>query len=123
MENVGYDPTVIHATVHTDKYNHMKGTQKGSSTRITDPHNTFHTYTLDWTPTQIKGFVDGYHYYTFNKENSFEAWPFDQFFDIIINTAIGGNWGGQQGVDDSAFPKYYTIDYIRVYDNNFCQMK
>ena len=36
---------------------------------------------------------------------------------IILNLAIGGNWGGAQGVDDSVFPQTYKIDYVRVYSN------
>ena len=38
--------------------------------------------------------------------------------NIILNNAIGGGWGGQQGVDDSIFPTQYVIDYVRVYAPN-----
>jgi hypothetical protein len=34
--------------------------------------------------------------------------------DLILNLAIGGNWGGQQGIDDSVFPARFLIDYVRV---------
>jgi len=36
--------------------------------------------------------------------NDFSTWPFDTPENIIINTAVGGNWGGAQGVDDNIFP-------------------
>jgi hypothetical protein len=34
---------------------------------------------------------------------------------MLINLAIGGGWGGKQGIDDSIFPCRYEIDYVRVY--------
>lgn len=123
MENVGFDPNTVVCTIHCEKYNHMKHTQVSSSTKVNDPQNTWHTYTVDWTPTYIKGYVDGRNYYTFNKrENTYDAWPFDSGFMIILNTAVGGGWGGQKGIDDSVFPTHYVIDYVRVHDNGHTQI-
>ena len=34
---------------------------------------------------------------------------------MILNVAVGGNWGGIKGVDDSIFPQQMVIDYVRVY--------
>jgi hypothetical protein len=28
---------------------------------------------------------------------------------------VGGNWGGQKGVDDKTLPWRMEIDYVRVY--------
>lgn len=123
MENVGYDETGVHATVHTGKYNHMIGTQIGKVYRLSNPHTEFHTYTLDWTPTYIKAYIDGNHYFTYNKrETSFAAWPFDTDFNILLNVAVGGNWGGAQGIDNSVFPTTYTVEYVRQYQNGFVQV-
>ena len=41
--------------------------------------------------------------------------PYDKRFHILLNLAIGGNWGGQKGIDDSLFPHVFEIDYVRVY--------
>ncbi|MCX7725843.1 MAG: glycoside hydrolase family 16 protein, partial [Chitinispirillaceae bacterium] len=41
MENVGFEPNNIYFTIHTEAYNHTKGTQKGSKIALEDPHNTF----------------------------------------------------------------------------------
>ena len=118
MENVGYDPNNVVATIHCGKFNHVMGTQIGKSTPVSDPHNQFHVYSIDWTPTHIKGYLDGVNYFSYAKsDGSFEAWPFDTNFNIIVNNAIGGAWGGAMGVDDAAFPKQYTIDYVRVYQS------
>jgi licheninase len=32
---------------------------------------------------------------------------------MILNVAVGGDWGGKQGIDDAAFPQQMTIDYVR----------
>ncbi len=34
---------------------------------------------------------------------------------LILNIAVGGNWGGQKGVDDAIFPLKMEVDYVRVY--------
>lgn len=123
MENVGFDEKAVAATIHCDKYNHKKGTQKSSTAHLDDPHYSFHTYSLDWTPTYIKGYVDGRNYFTYTKtENSVEAWPFKDPFNIILNNAVGGDWGGSQGIDDNSMPWTFVIDYVRVYDNGHTKL-
>jgi hypothetical protein len=59
--------------------------------------------------------LDGREYFKYDKESNagYDSWPFDEDFNIIVNTAVGGNWGGIQGIDESAFPQFFTIDYIR----------
>ena len=44
-----------------------------------------------------------------------DAWPFDKKFHIILNVAIGGDWGGAQGVDPNVWPRQMRVDYVRVY--------
>ena len=44
-----------------------------------------------------------------------DKWPFDEPHYIILNLAIGGDWGGVEGVSASAFPMKMFIDYVRVY--------
>lgn len=44
-----------------------------------------------------------------------ESWPFDKAFYLKLNIAVGGDWGGYEGIDDSIFPAEYVIDYVRVY--------
>lgn len=116
MEYVGYDPNVIHGTVHTDERNHMQGTQAGASVNVSGVENEFNVYTLEWDSEMISIYIDDYKYFEYpNEGRGWEYWPFDKEFHIILNTAIGGNWGGAQGVDDSIFPQEFVIDYVRVY--------
>jgi beta-glucanase (GH16 family) len=116
MEHVGFVPGRVHATVHTDAYNHVKGTQKGAQMDLGDLYDTFHVYAVEWRPEKIEFFVDGRSYLSFAKEPGGEAvWPFDREHYLIMNVAVGGSWGGQQGIDDAVFPQRMTVDYVRYY--------
>ena len=77
MENVGFKPNRIHWNVHTEKYNHTKGTQKGASRRFSKPYNQFYTYGLDWNPDRLIFLVDNVPYFTFHRESDdYQVWPF-----------------------------------------------
>ncbi len=116
MEHVGYDKDSIHGTIHTLAYNHMKGTQKGKAIFIENPYNAFHIYTIEWTAEKIDFLVDGVIYnHIANEHLSEKEWPFDQPFYLILNLAVGGNWGGKKGIDETVFPASMEIDYVRVY--------
>jgi beta-glucanase (GH16 family) len=117
MEHVGYDPGVIHGTIHTEKYNHIVQTQKEGKLTIADAMDQFHVYAIDWTKDKIDFFVDEQLYHTVVRDpkDDFTGWPFDQKFHLIMNIAVGGNWGGKEGIDDSIWPQKMEIDYVRVY--------
>ena len=116
MENVGFEPTRIHGTVHTAAYNHVAGTAKGSSVTVANPWEDFHVYAMEWYSDHIDVFVDGQKYFTFRNEGAgSRTWPFDKPQYLLVNLAIGGAWGGQRGVDDSRFPHRYVVDYVRIY--------
>jgi len=118
MEHVGFDEGVVHGTVHTEAYNHGKKTQKGQQTPVPDAAQAFHLYAIEWTPDKIDFFVDDRKYYTVEKSvlgSTVAEWPFDQPFYLILNVAVGGNWGGQKGVDETIWPRRMEVDYVRVY--------
>lgn len=116
MENVGYEPGEIVVTAHTRKYNHVKGTQFSGRRDVADCFSAFHDYTLEWDEISWRGYIDGELVYVFRNEGKgFESWPFDQRFHLILNLAIGGNWGGNKGIDPEGFPKSMEVDYVRVY--------
>ncbi|MFT4032308.1 MAG: glycoside hydrolase family 16 protein [Siphonobacter sp.] len=116
MEHVGYDPGVVHATVHTKAFNHIAGTQRGDTLTITDAMTNFHDYVLEWTPDYIRAFVDTTQYFEFrNTQKGWQEWPYDKPEYLLLNIAVGGNWGGQKGVDDTIFPQRMEIEYVRVY--------
>jgi beta-glucanase (GH16 family) len=116
MEQVGFDPDVIHFSAHTGAYNHIIGTQKTAIKAIGTATTAFHRYRVDWTPDMIRGYIDDVPMFAFaNEHHGSEVWPFDKRFYLILNVAVGGFWGGQEGVDDSIFPARMQVDYVRVY--------
>lgn len=117
MEEVGYNPNEIVSTIHCNAYNHTKGTQKNGTKMIPTAQSEFHVYAAEWTEDFIKGYVDGECYFTFanDKTGNRDTWPFDAPFYLKLNLAWGGDWGGAMGVDESALPAIYEIDYVRVY--------
>jgi len=116
MEHVGYEEGIIHGTIHTHAYNHMNGTQKGGSTEVPDATEIFHVYAIEWTQSEIRWYVDDELYFTYENEGSgWRVWPFDHPFHLLMNIAIGGSWGGVEGVDNSIFPVQMQVDYVRVY--------
>ena len=116
MENVGYDPDTIVGSAHTESYNHTKGTHKSARIDAPTSYTDFHVYALEWEENEYRLYMDENHFFTFENEGTgFEEWPFDKRFHLLLNLAIGGNWGGKEGIDDSLFPHKFMIDYVRVY--------
>jgi beta-glucanase (GH16 family) len=109
-------PDSVFGSVHTKRFNHTIGTGFTVGRYITDPYTAFHIYAIDWDARQIRFLIDGTGYATFrNSGQGFEEWPFDQRFHLLLNIAVGGNWGGKYGVDDKNFPATMLVDYVRVY--------
>lgn len=124
MEHVGYDLGTVHGTIHTEAYNHKIGTQRGGSIYVGDVHTEFHVYSIEWTPDEIKWFIDGEEYYSFRNPNlTHKEWPFDQPFFLIMNIAIGGDWGGAQGIDENLTEAVMEVDYVRVYQSSLPDFK
>ena len=118
MEHVGFQPTRVHANIHTRAFNHTINTGKGASTTIENPYDEFHVYAVEWLEDRLEFFVDGRQYFAYPKQEGYsnDEWPFDKPHFLILNAAVGGDWGGQQGIDDSIFPTEFVIDYVRVYE-------
>ena len=115
MEHVGYDPGVVHGTVHTAAYNHKIGTQRGKQINVDT--DEFNVYAINWTPDKIEFMVNGQVYNTFeNNGKGSDYWPYDQNYYLILNLAVGGDWGGKMGIAEDIWPQRMEIDYIRVYD-------
>lgn len=117
MEHVGYAPRNIHFAAHSERYNHMRGVQKNFVYEAPEAVGTFHTYALKWTPSKLTWLYDGQECHSLEREEKADwtSWPFDSDFYLILNLAVGGGWGGQEGVDTGALPQRYEIDYVRVF--------
>lgn len=116
MEHVGFDPDRVHITMHTEAYYFKINTQKTATKVIDGAMDRFHLYRVDWTPDAIRGYIDDALVLEFpNEGKGYQVWPFDKRFHLLMNIAVGGDWGGQKGVDDGGFPARMQVDYVRVY--------
>lgn len=117
LEHVGHDPGQVHGTVHTTRYNHSRGTERGGEMRVRDACDAFHRYQVLWTPEAINFGVDDVGFYSFRNDGrgNPDTWPFDHPFYMILNIAVGGVWGGAEGIDNNAFPQRMEVDYVRVF--------
>ena len=117
MEHVGYDQNFVHGTIHTKKYNHMIGTQKANQVTIPDVSDNFHRFQLMWDQDIMYIGVDDIYYFKYKNEKSGnDSWPFDNKMYLLLNLAVGGNWGGAKGVATDIWPKRMEVDYVRVFE-------
>lgn len=107
---------INHASCHTRTYYFKEGTHITAVKEVADMTNTYHDYTIEWTPDGIKAFLDGEHYYTYDKTGDALEWPFSQPQNLILNLAMGGGMGG--AIDPSITSQQFIIDYVRVYALN-----
>lgn len=116
MEHVGYDMHNVHGTVHNKAYYWLNWEQRKASVDAVDVDQTFHVYSMEWSPEYIIISFDGSPYFFYKNEHSgWKAWPFDHPYHLVLNLAIGGAWGRAGGpIDDSIFPVQMEIDYVRV---------
>lgn len=113
LEYIGKEPHHVYTTLHTQSGHGDNGHSK--KTNVGDIENGFHVFAVEWSKEQMDFFVDERLVFTYNPAaKNADNWPFDQPHFIILNMAIGGNFGGP-AVDDSIFPQEFTVDYIRVY--------
>ena len=117
MEQVGAEPNLIYASLHTLLFNHVKKTQRSAQRHVPTSCEKFHVYQLDWRPDSISIGVDGQGILRVlnDQPGGKGAWPFDTPFRMILNLAMGGDWAGQKGMDDAALPQRMDVDYVRVW--------
>lgn len=113
LEYIGRDPNHAFFSLHTEDSH--GNTINSKRTKIENIEKGFHIYEMEWTAESISFYVDGKHQYTFSPKDKTEAiWPYNKDFYFIINTAVGGNFGGQD-IDGTIFPQDFVIDYIKVF--------
>jgi len=120
MEEVGYHANYTSSSLHCKSYYHVLGNQINKERYTKKAEGKFHTYAMEWTPDGIFMYVDGVHddsTLTFLNDGTGndDTWPFNKEFYIILNVAWGGDWGGKEGVDESALPAAMEVDYVRVF--------
>lgn len=117
MEHVGHNPGMIHFSAHSERFNHIRSTQRRMSASLPDAVGEFHIYALKWTPEALIWLYDGKEQYRIEcgEREDWTTWPFDSEFYLALSLAYGGSWGGAEGVDDTALPQRFEIDYVRIF--------
>ncbi len=109
MEHVGNDLNKIHGTLH---YSGRSGGNADTTSKVISNATTeFHIYTIDWRADSIKFYIDNQLFKNFTNTSSL---PFNQKFFLIMNCAIGGNFGG--AIDPNFVSSTFEVDYVRVYN-------
>jgi beta-galactosidase len=128
MENRGSNPTNVLGTIHYGgKYpNNTHSSGPSFNFPAGDSVTNFHVYALEWTNNAIRWYVDNQLYQAQTNwwsssnptntsiRNPYPA-PFDQAFYLIMNLAVGGNFGGNPN-GTAVFPQEMQVDYVRVFD-------
>jgi beta-glucanase (GH16 family) len=117
MENVGYEPAIVHGTIHGPGYSGGTGIGASKALATGKYADEFHVFAVEWEGTQIRFYVDGALYATrtpADLPNNGSVWVFDHPFFIILNVAVGGAWPGAPD-GSTAFPQQMLVDYVRVY--------
>lgn len=118
MENIGREPKTVHGTIHGPGYEGAKGI--GSPYKLSGDSvfaDDFHIYAVEWKEKKIEFFVDEKLYQTLTPKNlpKGEKWVYDHPFFLLLNLAIGGEWGGNPD-KTTIFPQEMLVDYVRVYE-------
>jgi beta-glucanase (GH16 family) len=108
VEHLGRDLNKIYGTLHYP--GRSGGNADGNTILVPAATTAFHTYAVEWSASSVKIFVDAQLYHTVPNSPSL---PFNQNFFILLNMAMGGNFGG--AVDPAFTNATYEIDYVRVY--------
>jgi len=113
MEYVSRLPNEIFGTIHGPGYN--GGGSFGGIYDFGSPvADQYHTFTVEWEPNLITWYVDGIQYHQAAPADVPGPWVFEKPFFLLLNLAIGGNFGGS--IDPAlTLPQDYIIDYVRVY--------
>ncbi|HKW27839.1 MAG TPA: family 16 glycosylhydrolase [Verrucomicrobiae bacterium] len=123
MENIGKtsDQGTDHGTIHGPQGGGDYNGGSGVGGSYTLPGgaalaDNFHIYAIEWTPNQIKWFLDANQFFTATPASlpGGGTWVFTQPQFFILNVAVGGNWPGYPD-GTTVFPQQMLVDYVRVY--------
>jgi beta-glucanase (GH16 family) len=76
----------------------------------------WHTVGAQWDPTTVTLFVDGLKICTLTYQWNYGDGTLAGPAHILLNFAVGGEWAGRHGIDDTAFPQAFQIDWVRAYE-------
>ncbi|MFF9765746.1 ricin-type beta-trefoil lectin domain protein [Streptomyces sp. NPDC014636] len=115
MENVGFEPSTVHGTIHGPGYSGSGGIGAGYSLPNGQAFaDAFHTFAVDWAPDSITWSVDGNVYQRRTPADlGGKTWVFNKPFFLILNLAVGGYWPGDPD-GSTQFPQQLVVDSVSV---------
>nr|WSW65492.1 family 16 glycosylhydrolase [Streptomyces sp. NBC_00995] len=115
MENVGFEPSTVHGTLHGPGYSGSAGIGAGYTLANGQAFaDAFHTFAIDWAPDSVTWSVDGNVYQRRTPaDTAGKTWAFNKPFFLILNLAVGGYWPGDPD-GNTAFPQQLVVDHVRV---------
>jgi beta-glucanase (GH16 family) len=116
LEERGSVPGTVLGSVHGPEY-----FGAGALSRVFSlPSGSFadddHLFAFEWTSDGMRWLVDEQVYHSRSRASMAalgDTWVFDQPFYLLLNLAVGGNFGGNPTAA-TAFPSEMTIDYVSV---------
>jgi beta-glucanase (GH16 family) len=108
MEYLGHDPQGVYMTIHYKTANGKANS--GTYWNGPDFSADYHTFAMQWEPDRIVWYIDGVERKRYEVAANIPAEP----LYIVANLAVGPAWKNMPP-DRTTFPKYYLIDYIRVW--------
>ena len=116
MENRGSEPTIVNGTLHGPGYSGGESISKAFDLENDRFDTGFHVFGIEWGEGYINFYVDNVLYNQLTPDDVPGDWIFDdQPFYIIMNVAVGGNYGGPPN-QNTVFPQIMYVDYVRVYN-------
>ncbi len=114
MEWLGREPAQVFGTIHGPGYS--GGESFGGVHEFgQDISETTHTFAVERVPGEIRWYVDGILYHRATPADvAPDPWVFDHPFFLLLNMAVGGNFGGPVG-PGTVFPQTLKVEYVRVY--------
>ncbi|MFF6996780.1 ricin-type beta-trefoil lectin domain protein [Streptomyces sp. NPDC008313] len=115
MENVGFEPSTVHGTIHGPGYSGSGGIGAGYTLPGGQAFaDAFHTFAVDWAPDSITWTVDGTVYQRRTPADlGGKTWVFNKPFFLILNLAVGGYWPGDPD-GSTSFPQQLIVDEVKV---------
>ena len=110
MEQTGDDKNTTLGTCHWFDTASSSNASYGLTTAISNASSEFHLYTMEWTDTAVKIYLDDVQFYELANDASL---PFNADFFLILNVAMGGTLGGT--IDTSFTEDTMEIDYVKVF--------
>ena len=120
MESVNV-ATTVYGTIHYGGPWPQNTNSGGSVSGGVNYGAAFHDYAIEWEPDSIRWYVDGVFYHAESSSTWYstaapgnDRAPFDQYFHLLLNVAVGGNWPGAPN-GSTVLPQEMLVDWVRVY--------